>query len=305
MTGTTDTVALNDWQTIGRIEDVGRGPARRTRLLGHDIVAERDGAGTATVYRCDAGGRATAALPTFEKYGHVWTTLGAPGRDLLDMPEFDEPGRRLITCGAVTVRTSALRIVENFLDLAHFPYVHGGILGIEPQTEVADYDIEIRQPENEIWATRCRFFQPQAAKSADGGQISEYMYRVSSPFVTILYKTCPIRPGAWDLIGLFVHPRDEEICDVHSFVLVFDETSSDVDMLHFQQMIFVQDRAILENQVPALLPLDPRDENAIRADATSIAYRRWLRDKGLVFGAVKPRGVGAVKPRGVGAVKAR
>lgn len=289
MSKTTDTVALNDWQTIGRIEDVHPCAARRTRLLGQDIVAERDKAGAVHIFECDGAGRKAASLPVREVYGHVWTSLGTPERDLIDMPEFDEPGRRLITCGAVTVRTSPLRIVENFLDLAHFPYVHGGVLGIELQSEVTDYDIEIRRPENEIWATQCRFFQPQAAKSADGGQISEYMYRVASPFVTILYKTCPIRPGAWDLIGLFVQPLDEEICDVHSFVLAFDETSSDNDLLHFQQMIFVQDRSILENQVPALLPLDPRDENAIRADATSMAYRRWLRDKGLKFGAVKPQ----------------
>ena len=78
--------------------------------------------------------------------------------------------------------------------------------------------------------------------------------------------------------GLFIQPLDEVSCDVHSFVLVIDETSTDVDMLHFQQMIFLQDRSILENQVPARVPLEPGREYAVRADATSMAYRRWLRD---------------------------
>jgi phenylpropionate dioxygenase-like ring-hydroxylating dioxygenase large terminal subunit len=67
---------------------------------------------------------------------------------------------------------------------------------------------------------------------------------------------------------------------------VFDEENSDEAMLHFQQMIFLQDRSILENQLPARLPLDPRGEQAIAADHTSMVYRRWLRDKGLSFGAV-------------------
>jgi phenylpropionate dioxygenase-like ring-hydroxylating dioxygenase large terminal subunit len=283
MTKTTDRAALDDWQVIGRTEDILRGGVRRTRLLGQNIVARRAPDGALSISELEINDR---SLPVRERYGHVWTSLGDPARDLLDMPEFEEEGRRLITCGTITVRTSPLRIVENFLDLAHFPYIHTDILGVEPHTAVEDYKVEIRRPEDEIWATECRFFQPQAATSADDGQISEYMYRVTSPFVTILYKTCPIREGVWDLIGLFVQPMEEDICDVHSFVLVFDEENSDEEMLHFQQMIFLQDRSILENQLPARLPLDPCGEHAIAADRTSMVYRRWLRDKGLSFGAI-------------------
>jgi phenylpropionate dioxygenase-like ring-hydroxylating dioxygenase large terminal subunit len=280
MPRSTDPVVLDDWHAIGRIEDM----PRNTKLLGQEISARRDDGGRVRVF---AG---SDERPAQIRYGHVWTTLGTPARDLVDMPEFDEPNRRLVTCGIVTVRTSPLRIVENFLDLAHFPYVHNEILGTEARGEVETYKVELRQPEDEIWATECRFFQPQAAKSAEGGQMSEYMYRVPAPFITILYKTCPVVEGAWDLIGLFIQPLDETTCDVHSFVLVIDETSTDNDLLHFQQLIFLQDRSILENQVPALMPLDPGREYAIRADGSSMVYRRWLRDKGLRFG-VLPEGV--------------
>lgn len=284
MTRTTDEAALNEWIVIGRLEDVPSGGERRTRLLGQDIVARRAGDEAATVAEVDASGADGRTLPVVERYGHVWTTLGTPERDLLDMPEFEEEGRRMVTCGIVTVRTSPLRVVENFLDLAHFPYVHTNVLGAEPQTEVEPYKVEIRDEGEELWATQCRFFQPQAAKSAEGGQDSEYMYRVTSPFLSILYKTCPIRPGTWDVIGIFVQPREEDLCDVHSFVVVYDDVSTDLDLIHFQHMIFLQDRRILENQRPRLLPLDPRAEMPTRADATSIAYRRWLRQRNLQFG---------------------
>ena len=56
------------------------------------------------------------------------------------------------------------------------------------------------------------------------------------------------------------------------------------DLIGFQQVIFLQDRIILENQRPILLPLEPRAEVPTRADASSIAYRRWLKEKGLVYG---------------------
>ena len=53
--------------------------------------------------------------------------------------------------------------------MAHFPFVHTDILGAEPHTEVRHYTTEIRRDVDEVWATNCEFFQPQAALSASGG----------------------------------------------------------------------------------------------------------------------------------------
>jgi phenylpropionate dioxygenase-like ring-hydroxylating dioxygenase large terminal subunit len=287
MVKTTDSFALNEWLVIGRLEDVTEARPRITRLLGQDIRAERDSQGTVGVWETDGAGTNGRVLPVQERYGHIFTTLGDEPRDLLEMPEFEEAGRRLVTVGFVRVKTSPLRVVENFLDLGHFPYVHTNYLGAEPMTEVANYKAEIRADVDEVWATDCSFFQQRAAKSATDGQQSEYKYRVTSPFITVLYKTCPIKPGAWDLVGLFVQPIDENLCDAHSFVLPFDEENSDVELRHFQQAIFLQDRPILENQLPALLPLIPGSEMPARADATSMTYRRWLKKKGITFGVQK------------------
>jgi phenylpropionate dioxygenase-like ring-hydroxylating dioxygenase large terminal subunit len=280
-----DPFTESHWYAIGRCEDVPENGSRRTTLLDRDLIAERSGHAV-TVNLVGSPQAITRSLPVQEKYGHVWTTLSQDPRPLYSMPEFEEPKRRLVTAGAITVRCSGLRIVENFLDLAHFPYVHTGILGEEPHTEVVEYVAEIRTNVDEVWATKCKFYQPKAAATASGGQITEYMYRAPHPFSTILYKTCPIAENAWDLIGLFIQPRHQDVCDVHSFVLVFDETNSDNDLLHFQQMIFLQDRIILENQVPKLLPLDPRLELPTRADASSIVYRRWLKAHGLRYGVL-------------------
>jgi phenylpropionate dioxygenase-like ring-hydroxylating dioxygenase large terminal subunit len=289
MAKTSDPVALNDWQAVGNIDEIKSGKRRNTRLLGQDIIVEMDDE-RPRMFEANADGGLGQEHPAQIMYGHIWTTLGTPAKPPLDMPEFLEDGRRFIACGVVTVRASALRIVENFLDMSHFPYVHTGVLGEEPITEVTDYKSQIRQPDDEIWATDCNFFQPQAAMSADDGQISEYMYRVTSPFVTVLYKTCPMVDDAWDLVGIFVQPREEGVCDVHTFMLVFDDTSTYADLVHFQQKIFLQDRSILENQQPTGLPLSPTDEAAIRADGSSMLYRRWLRQKGLTFGTYQGDG---------------
>ena len=280
MQNTADKAALDQWYCIEQLQEI---PIGRTtnRLLGTDLAVIRTGDDDITV--TIAGSNAT--LPTRQRYGCLWTTLGAPATDLLPVPEADETDRRVIVCGTISVKTSGLRIVENFLDMAHFPFVHTDILGAEPHTEVMQYTTEIRRDVDEVWATNCQFFQPQAALSATGGIMTQYMYRVANPFATILYKTCPNAANRWDVICLFVQPLDPDRCRAHPIMFLIDDTSALTDLIHFQQLIFLQDRIILENQRPALLPLEPRAETPTRADATSIAYRRWLKEKGVTYGA--------------------
>jgi phenylpropionate dioxygenase-like ring-hydroxylating dioxygenase large terminal subunit len=67
---------------------------------------------------------------------------------------------------------------------------------------------------------------------------------------------------------------------------MIDPESSDTAIKAFQQKIFAQDKPILENQIPKRLPLDPRAEMPVRADKASIAYRRWLAERGYTYGTV-------------------
>ncbi|PVE52464.1 MULTISPECIES: aromatic ring-hydroxylating dioxygenase subunit alpha [Rhizobium/Agrobacterium group] len=270
---------IDQWYPVGLISRL-LSDGQETLLMGETILVSRNGEGKAEVVTAD--GR---ALRVTERYGHVWSSLGAPEKPLFDIPEAEQPGRRLVDVGVVRVRCSPLRAVENFLDIAHFPFVHTDILGSEPHTEVENYKVEIREDADEVWATQVKFYQPQAAKSASGGITTEYMYRVPAPTCSVLYKTCPPKPGEWDVITLFVQPLTEELCDVWPWMALYDDETPMTDLIHFQQMIFLQDRSILENQIPRRLPLDPGMEIPTRADLTSVAYRRWLKRHDFTYGA--------------------
>ncbi|TNC51620.1 aromatic ring-hydroxylating dioxygenase subunit alpha [Rubellimicrobium rubrum] len=271
--------AIDEWYPVAMAPDRPLRPDQETTLLGERVRVLLDGQEP----RVEANdGR---NLPVIVRHGHVWTSLGAPKHDLFAIPEGEQPGRRLVECGAIRVRCSPLRAVENFLDIAHFPFVHTDILGSEPHTEVNRYEVRIREEVDEVWATKVTFYQPQAAKSAQGGITTEYMYRVPHPTCSVLYKTCPPRPGEWDIITLFVQPLEEDLCQVWPWMALFDDQTPQADLIQFQQMIFLQDRSILENQIPRLLPLDPGMEMPTRADLTSVAYRRWLKKRGYHYGA--------------------
>ena len=192
----------------------------------------------------------------------------------------------MVVCGIATVQTSPGRIIENFLDMSHFPFVHTDVLGAEPDTEVNNYKVNLRKDVNELWATECGFYQPKAMASATEGIEVDYQYRVANPFAAILYKTCPDRADAMDLVGILPQPLDETNCDIHYFMLVFDDVNSDQELIQFQQGILMQDRVILENQRPRELPLQRGAEITIRADAASIQYRRWIKEMGVGFGTL-------------------
>ena len=283
---TTDPNLRNDWLTVGSAAQLRGTDSEHpvtTRLLGNDLLLWQDADGAP---HCSADG---SAMPIQQRYGYLWVLAGdgtAPA--LFDLPEYAQPGRRIVDCGGIGVATSGLRVVENFLDIGHFPYVHTGTLGKVPHTEVAPYRAQVDPATGEIWATDCHFFQPRASASAADGIDAQYQYRVMQPFTAALYKSCPNRDGERDVICLFVQPLDEEQVIAHVLLVYFEDVLSDADMIAFQHMIFGQDKPILESHRPRRLPLSGPLEAHMRCDLTAATYRRWLRQRDVRFGVHAP-----------------
>lgn len=274
-----DSFMLNQWFPISALQDVHPHP-RRTLLMGEPLVYFRDGSG------CHVTGADGRALPVLEQYACLWTTLGQPESGLFPIPEYDEADRRNIAAGSIGVNVSAMRGIENFLDMGHFPYVHTGILGELPHTEVKEYNVELREGGREIVATECLFYQPRASTVSTSGADVEYVYRVPHPTCSVLYKSSPMDDRRLDVIALFGQPTGPESFRGHMVLSILDDVNADDFISYFQLHIFGQDKPILENQMPKRLPLDPRAETPIRADKTSIMYRRWLASNGVTYGVI-------------------
>ncbi|MCE2511485.1 MAG: aromatic ring-hydroxylating dioxygenase subunit alpha [Acidimicrobiia bacterium] len=273
-----DPVILNQWHAVADLNEIRRGPLR-TLLLGAPLTCWIDDDGTARA-RTESGGE----LEVRTDYGYLWTTLGEPDGGVFAVPETYEDDRRTLNALTVGIQVSAPRAVENFLDMAHFPYVHAGVLGEEPHTEVAEYRVEER--DGELWAVDCVFYQPRAAAASSQAVLAEYIYRVPHPYSAMLYKSSPSDADRMDAIGIFIHPLTDTRIRAHLFLSVLDQVSADQQIRRFQQEVIAQDKPILENQHPKLLPLDPRAETPIRADRSAIAYRRWLSRLGVTYGVI-------------------
>ena len=97
------------------------------------------------------------------------------------------PERHLIY-GPFDVATSAPRAVENFLDTAHFAYVHEGWLGDQAHPEVPPYEVQ-HTPDGRPLIAHYRAWQPRAAASSQLGAWVEYRSQVPSPYAGPLYKS--------------------------------------------------------------------------------------------------------------------
>jgi phenylpropionate dioxygenase-like ring-hydroxylating dioxygenase large terminal subunit len=271
----------NDWHVVCPMEVLASGQVRETALMGQAIYVRRLSDNQATVTESETG----RELPVQIKYNFIWACLGTPERDIVHIPEAFEDDRIIVAGGSFGVKASGLRVVENFLDMGHFPFVHTGWLGEEPHTEVAPYEANVTD-DDEILATECYFYQPTASPTAEGGIMVEYVYRVYRPYMVALYKTNPTFDGRKDYIVLFIQPVGPEECVAHTYLCYLDDGMGPDKLRWFMQLIFAQDKPILENQLPHKLPLSPRAETPIRADKVAILYRRWLHDHNISYGAI-------------------
>lgn len=279
----TNRAVLDRWHPIAPLEELRVGEVRTTSLLGESLGCTVDDHGQPSAWRLSDPAQ---PLPVQAEYCYLWACLGDPVHPLFAIPETAEPDRRVMHAGTLGVHVSAPRAIENFLDMAHFPYVHTDILGVEPFTQVKDYDVHVDPDTNEVWATDCEFWQPLAATTSTEGQMSDYLYRVPHPYCVTLYKTTPVDPERMDVIALFCQATSEDTIQAHMFLCLLDSVNPTPAVRRFQQTIFGQDKPILENQYPKRLPLDPRAETPIRADRVAIAYRRWLTDLGVTYAVI-------------------
>lgn len=214
-----------------------------------------------------------------EKYEFVWVSLGQPVHDIPDFPEWDKAEYRKIRCGPYTFAASGPRAIENFLDVAHFPFVHEGFLGDPAYPEIDDYEVNV--DENGVLAKDIQVWQPNPDGTGVGKKVS-YTYRAMRPLTAhftkssagpsfaIFYTVTPVEAGL--SIGWMWETMN------------YGHDIPEAELRAFQDEVTAQDVPIVESQRPELLPLDLQAELHLRSDRTAIAYRKWLKSLGLTFG---------------------
>lgn len=243
---------------------------------------------------CPPASSAVRRYEVCEAHGLIWTRLASPTppTEGSDQPQHTQgppelPGlapRRLIY-GPFDVATSAPRAVENFLDTAHFAFVHAGWLGEAGQAQVPDHQVCYTDDGRPI-VEDYRAWQPRASATSLVGSWVNYRYEVLSPFSALLTKKSQdptLTQGGEDSYVIWANPSHPEACRLWFAQYTSDLTTSEAQLRAFQVAIFAQDQPVLESQRPKRLPLNGT-ESMSAADRLSAAYRRYLTTCQIRFG---------------------
>jgi len=223
-----------------------------------------------------------ASAPAFqavERYGLVWICLDDPAAPLPEIPEDADPAFRRINAPVDIWRTAATRMVDNFLDIAHFPFVHRGSFGGATATKVPS--VELRDLGDWFgYRYEVTAANPDAGAAASGQSAATVRREMSTGFTlpfavrsTIRYDT-----GLQHILLLLSTPRDDETSYFTFVVWRNDDFSVPAEeVTRLDRLIGAEDQRMLE-RVPGTLPLDRTDLVNVQADRASVEWRRRLRE---------------------------
>jgi len=212
------------------------------------------------------------------RYGLVWVALDEPA-DGIPACTFDgDPGYRRITGPMSVWSASATRIVDNFLDISHIPWVHQGTFGSTARRDVPlfqlrdvgdgfhGYCFEVTAANLGVAATTTR--QP--------GEVIRRTMTVGYRLPFAIRTTIRYDDGLEHNLYLLTTPIDD-VTSYLSFVVwrKDDFTAPAEEVIALDLAIAAEDKAMLE-RIPGPLPLDSAGTVSVQSDRASVAWRRQL-----------------------------
>ena len=212
-------------------------------------------------------------LEVSERYGVIWLCPGAPAGEPPEIPQDVDPSFRRVTSGIETWKVSATRMVDNFCDVAHFPYVHAGTIGPDTDPVVAPIKLE---------ALDAEFVGYQYTVDVHDEHGADVRQRMSTafhlPFVVrsnTFYESGQ-RAGHDRVLLLCATPIDD-VTSLFTFVSWrnHDHDLSAEEFLAFDRAIGAEDKVMLE-RIGGVLPFDRSATVSVRSDRLSVEWRRRL-----------------------------
>jgi phenylpropionate dioxygenase-like ring-hydroxylating dioxygenase large terminal subunit len=225
------------------------------------------------------------AYPVQEKYMMIWVYMGdLPEEERPPIPDWsavdDTDTFRAVT-GEFLWHSNYERILENGVDVAHTPFVHGGVFGNPEKPEVPDFEIE-----ESPWHCKVSVvLEPPASKGLWGmitpNRTKDMSKRPPVPVSTtwwlpnaiLLEVDTPI--GQLKIFDVNI-PIDEETTLVKFIALrtFFKGAWADRDAKRRVMNVLYQDRDVVDTVRPELLPFDLSDELHVKSDYNCVLYRR-------------------------------
>ena len=227
--------------------------------------------------------RLVAPGAVHESHGMVFVAIADPITEPPRIAAAEDPSFDVGDLPVVRVRAGAALLADNFLDVAHFPFVHAGTFGANEAREVPQYRVE--RTAYGFTAAYEHEFANREDPLVDTGehalvQRRRLTYRYSAPLhleLAIEY----LDAGGTNVIGFFLAPEDEETVRIYSSLWRDDLGGLPERMreaIEFEMAVIDEDLRIQSRYEELSIPLDVTSEIHTRADKTTLEMRRILID---------------------------
>lgn len=212
-----------------------------------------------------------ATFPVEERYGLVWTSLGGGAVPCPELEELSELELSFRAAEPVDVAAGLLNSLENFRDVAHFPFVHRASMGeVKPQIE----HLEVRSDGYHTWMTRNYSAQAGAAPVYRDARL-RFNYHAITPSLASVLLEDP-EGGRRLVMECFCPPGPTgcRIFLVSAVTLDYRGATAD-EALEQELQVLMEDKPILDSLIPPEVPLDGTyPQVSIAADRYTMTTRQ-------------------------------
>jgi phenylpropionate dioxygenase-like ring-hydroxylating dioxygenase large terminal subunit len=267
---------LHAWHIVALADEVGATPYTAT-LLDRQYVLTRDADGSVSVE--------PTVYDVTERWGSVWIAPLEPFAPIFEEPDLEDSAFVGAWLPPAVTNSPAGLVADNFLDAAHFPFVHTGTFGAD-----SDKVIEACEVETEIHGFRSiqeqAFNNPEDPGVAAGirplQQTRRATYVFRAPF-QLLLRLEELDAGAVKTILFFAQPETLTSTRVYTKMLLHGiggverpDADTVAREVAFEEAVLAEDLVLQRLMPNTVLPLNPRDELHVRADRLAVALRREL-----------------------------
>lgn len=273
-----DAALRHAWHPVARARDVGVTPVR-VQLNGDVLELARTGPLVRTGHgRQDEPFDAVRVVSgetwgLQEVYGLIWVAQEAPVVPIPHLPEWFDAGYHSDVLVART-HVSAGVLIDNFLDVTHFSYLHRQSFG--RSRPVTDDGYELTAGPDRVVLTHDTVLQ-EGRRNQEGGlgqrRIATYTYHPA--YLAHLQMYFPT-DGEQAAATLVCQPRSATSTDAYVVVLVPTSDEGLADQVAFSRRVLQEDLDVLERMADPRLCLTVKAEKHTRADRASIEMRKLL-----------------------------
>ena len=225
--------------------------------------------------------KATPAAGVDERFGLVWLAPERPAAPIIELPEASDPAFAEGVLPPTRASVGAGLMIDNFLDFAHFPFVHSATFGGDSPAFIRDYSAEPVPGGFQVEYVDS-FSNHEDPAVAEGLrpliQTWKMTYHYRVPF-SVRLRLDFLDSGGVNVVAFFVQPETSDQCRLYTILLRNDlggDESAMADAIKYQEQVMAEDLAVQERYVLKEMPLELSAQVHTRADRITVELRRAL-----------------------------